>query len=142
MSEQRPDLTVREARVEEAGQVTAVLDAAMLAVDHDAVTERARAGEAFVAIRERDSETILGAVVLDSAEITAIAVRPRRRGQGIGRALVDHAARRTDDLSAGFDPRVREFWASLGFEVETREGTDRLRGSLQGRPDGRDASVE
>jgi len=142
VSDQRPEVTVREAKVEEAGQITAVLDAAMLEVNHDAVAERARAGEVFVALRAHDSETILGAVVLDGAEITAIAVRPRRRGQGIGRALVDRAARRTDHLTAGFDQGVRGFWASLGFEVETVECTDRLRGSLQGRPGGCDPSVE
>lgn len=63
-----------------------------------------------------------------SREIVAVAVRPGRRGQGIGSALVSAAASRREELVAGFDSDVRPFYESLGFEVEC-EG-DRCRGSL------------
>jgi len=75
-----------------------------------------------------DSGRVLGALVLDGEEITAVAVRRRRRGQGIGTQLVEAASDRRERLVAEFDPRVREFWSSLGFESEPLPDSDRYRG--------------
>lgn len=139
----RPRVTVREATDADMAEVTGILDAAMLQTDRETISEGIREGGVLVACRQEDDATaLLGTLVLDGTEITAIAVRPRSRGQGIGRALVDEAARRRGNLVASFDPRVQEFWASLGFEIEQVAESDRLRGSLEGRPDGGLAGVE
>ena len=110
-----------------------VLDAAMLEVDARAVRTRIGRGDVLVAVEEA---RVLGACVLESdgdegAHVEAIAVRPGRRGQGVGSALVEAASDRYGKLSAGFDGGVRPFYASLGFDVEPL-GDGRFRG-VRGR---------
>jgi GNAT superfamily N-acetyltransferase len=73
---------------------------------------------------------VLGALVLDGAEIEAVAVRRRRRGQGIGTALVEAAAERRNRLDAEFDAHVCPFYEALGFDVERVE-EKRYRGVLE-----------
>jgi GNAT superfamily N-acetyltransferase len=65
---------------------------------------------------------IVGALVLDGEHVAAVAVRPGRRGQGVGTALVEAAAARRDRLTADFDSGVRPFYESLGFDVERSDG--------------------
>lgn len=113
---------IRAARPDEEASVRSICNAAMLEVPEAAVNE----GTVLVAV---DGRRILGALVLDGEEIEAVAVRPGRRGQGIGTALVETAAKRRDRLTAGFDRGVRPFYERLGFEVECDEG--RCRGSLK-----------
>ncbi|WP_435334534.1 GNAT family N-acetyltransferase [Haloarchaeobius sp. TZWWS8] len=125
-------MRVRRAREDDREAVEAVLDAAMLQTDH--VEGAVSGGDAFVAVEEG---RVLGAAVLVQDEramhVDAIAVRPNRRGQGIGSALVEVAAAETDDrLTAAFDETVRPFYESLGFEV--REKNERLWGELMTRP--------
>jgi GNAT superfamily N-acetyltransferase len=59
--------------------------------------------------------------------VDAVAVRRRRRGQGVGRALVETALERERRLTVAFDPGVRAFYDALGFTVvigneETTDG--------------------
>ena len=120
-------MEVREARVDEEASARGILNAAMLEVD-DETFERA----AVLAAVEDDRT--LGALVLDESEIDAVAVRPGRRGQGVGTALVEAAASRRDKLTASFDPGVRPFYESLGFDVDCGsdgEGDRRCRGTLR-----------
>jgi len=49
--------------------------------------------------------------------VDAVAVRRRRRGQGIGRALVEAALDRDRRLTVAFDPGVRAFYDALGFTI-------------------------
>jgi GNAT superfamily N-acetyltransferase len=51
--------------------------------------------------------------VLDGEEILAVAVRRRRRGQGIGSALVEAALEDRDELVAGFDDRFDQLAAGV-----------------------------
>ena len=136
---------VREASSEDRLGVRRVLDAAMLDVRDD-LGERIDAGDALVATEERDDAaekrdatsesedaTILGALVLvpreSGAHIDAVAVRRARRAQGVGTSLVRAAAERRVRLTAEFDPGVRPFYESLGFDISIVEGdSDRLRG--------------
>lgn len=131
------DARVREATVAELPTVMGVLEGAMLEVGEDDVrtvldgTDDTTDG-VLVAVRE---DRVLGALVLEGGEVTAIAVRPGRRGQGIGSELVDAAAARVDGaLTASFDEDVRAFYETLGFDVEpagsTARGT-RYRGRLE-----------
>ncbi|MEF8778339.1 MAG: GNAT family N-acetyltransferase [Natronomonas sp.] len=69
-----------------------------------------------------EDDRILGALILRGSEVEAIAVRPGRRGQGIGSMLVHEAANRRPCLSAGFDPDVRPFYTALGFDVVCEDG--------------------
>lgn len=108
--------------------VMTVFDSAMLETDAKAVETAIDGGDVLLATSEG---RVLGACLLSGNEIDAIAVRPGRRGQGIGTALVDAAADRRHRLVAEFDPRVRPFWESLGFEVET-VADGRLRGVQSG----------
>lgn len=113
-----------EVRIVEPGEETAargILDAAMLAVDGD-VLQR---GTTLVAVEDG---RLLGALALDGEEVHAVAVRPGRRGQGVGTALIEAAADRRERLTAGFDPGVRPFYEALGFEVTCDDG--RCRGVL------------
>ena len=117
------DVTVRAARPDEHAAVMGVLDAAMLEVDAEAVLNRIPE-DVLVAVADG---RVLGALVLDGEEVEAVAVRPGRRGQGIGSALVEAAGEREGALTADFDAELRPFYEELGFEVETL-GDGRLRG--------------
>ena len=112
---------IRAATPAEYVTVRSILEAALLEVD-DGVLARS---SVLVAV---DDSRILGALVLRGVEIDAIAVRPGRRGQGIGRRLVEAAANRRPRLRAGFDPSVRPIYTKLGFDVRCSGG--RCRGSL------------
>lgn len=112
-------ISVRPATEDEEPVVRSICNAAMLDLEEATVTDSLR----LVACA---GDRVLGALVLDSAEIEAVAVRPGRRGQGIGSALVEAAAERCEELTAGFDPSVRPFYESLGFEITCEE--ERCRG--------------
>lgn len=119
-------METRIARPTDLPAVMNVLDGASLAVDAESVRERIDAGTVFVAVIDG---RVLGACVLDGERIEAIAVRRRRRGQGVGRRLVECAAASTPDaLSAEFDRRTRSFYDALGFDVEPTDEPDRFRG--------------
>ena len=61
---------------------------------------------------------VVGALVLDGRRIDGVAVRRSRRAAGMGSALVRAAAARGDGpLTATFQPGVRGFYESLGFEI-------------------------
>ncbi|QLH79871.1 GNAT family N-acetyltransferase [Halosimplex rubrum] len=139
-------MTVRPATADDLTGVLGVLDSAALETEADRVRASVDRGDAFVAVRE-ETETsaegaVLGAIVLvrpadtdgsDAAHVDAVAVRRRRRGQGIGRALVSAAAGRYDRLVAEFGAGVRPFYESLGFEIEPLDGErDRYRGVSDG----------
>ena len=124
---------VRPATEDDLPAVMNVLDAAMLELDASTVRDRIDGGDGgggvLVAVAD---ERVLGACVVDPSDadgghVEAIAVRPGRRAQGIGSALVEAAADRWGPLAADFDEDVRPFYESLGFEVE-RVGEGRLRG--------------
>ena len=118
---------VREATADEESTARGILNAAMLEVD-DEPFERA---DVLVAVEEG---RVLGALVLDGREVDAVAVRPGRRGQGVGSALVEAAASRRGELTARFDPGVRPFYESLGFDVDCggeNGGDERCRGTLR-----------
>ena len=121
-------VTVREARPDERVAVRGVVDAAML--EPGDVAGAIERGDALVAVEDG---RVLGALLLDprenGAHVDAVAVRRARRGRGIGTALVETAAERADRLTAEFDPGVRPFYESLGFEIEPAEGNERFRGS-------------
>ena len=113
----------------------------------------ARRAAADVDADPTDDDRVVGACVLagsdrgsDSGsrpepvptEIEHVAVRRSRRGRGIGAALIDGAATRTDGpLVARFRPGVRPFYESLGFAIDAVDGAgsdpdgDRLRGTLR-----------
>lgn len=112
-------MTVREATPEDLADVMNVLDAADLSIDADTVSRRIEADTVLVV----DGNTLpLGALVAiqrpNGAHIEAIAVRPRRRDQGLGTELVEAAAERWGRLTASFDPSVRNFYASLAFDID------------------------
>lgn len=126
--------TVRGARDSELTAVLNVLDGAALETDAGSVQEGIDRGDVLVAVSDADdgtdAETVLGALVLVGQEIEAVAVRRRRRGQGIGSALVATAADRRTRLVAEFDAGVRPFYEALGFEVESLDDGERYRGRL------------
>lgn len=130
-------MVVRHARSAELAPVMTVFDSGNLEVDPEQVRNAAADGRLLVAAEDG---RVLGALLLEpdrcrgSGEIEAIAVRPGRRGQGLGTALVQAAAARHDRLVARFDPGVRPFWRSLGFDIETADEPERALGRLDGSP--------
>jgi len=135
---------VREATVTVLPDVMNVLDGAVLAADAATVRDRIAADAVLVAVsgdrgeqtdglrasseRRSDGQRVLGALVLDGDHIDAVAVRRRRRGQGIGTALVEAAGERRGRLTAEFDADLRPFYEALGFRVEATDETGRLWG--------------
>ena len=119
-------MRIRTATGAELTAVLTVLDGALLAVEFESLRRAAETGNVLVAVST--AGTVLGVLVLDGEEITAIAVRRRRRDQGIGTALVEAAAGRRERLCAEFDGRVAAFWQSLGFDTEPLDAPDRFRG--------------
>lgn len=124
-------MDVRPAREEELPDVCNVLDGGLLAVEHDTLADAIPAGNVLVAVETRDQgESLLGTLVLGGDDVRAVAVRRRRRDQGIGAALVEAALDRRGRLVAEFDERVQPFWESLGFTLEKADEEDRYRGVL------------
>lgn len=144
-------MDVRDADPDERAAVAGILDGAALAVDHETLPDRLAAGDVLVAEAEG---RILAALTLDrthgatgtgrggdgagigggrahdgTARIEAIAVRPGRRGQGIGSALVRAAATGCDRLVATCDGDLAPFYEGLGFDLEPT-GPDRYRAVL------------
>jgi GNAT superfamily N-acetyltransferase len=119
-------METRNARPADLPAVMNALDGASLSVDAETVRERIEGETVLLAVADG---RILGACVLDGPEIEAIAVRRRRRGQGIGRRLVECAAGSVDeDLRADFHRRVRPFYDALGFAIGPTDESDRFRG--------------
>ncbi|WP_266079116.1 GNAT family N-acetyltransferase [Haladaptatus caseinilyticus] len=127
-------MTVRPATADEHCSVMRIVDGAMLETDAGEVRERIENGDVLVA---EDDGRILGAAVLEPCDanmhIEAIAVRRARRARGIGSALVGTARERYGGLTAEFDPNVRPFYESLGFDIEPAEegSDDRFWGTLE-----------
>jgi len=121
-----PDVTVRAAAPEETVAVVGLLERALLEVDPETVRDRAGRGDVLVATT--DGRPLAGALVLGGERIDSVAVRPARRGEGVGTALVGAAADRHERLVAQFRPAVAPFYESLGFDVERRG--ERCRGVL------------
>lgn len=136
--------------------VRRVLDGALLDVP-DGLDGRIRDGGVLVAVDAGGADTgsdddadetdggdtvddadgiVLGVLVLDGSHVQAIAVRRRRRGNGIGSRLVEVAAERVDGvLTADFREEIRPFYGSLGFDIEDASEDNRSHGRLHERPD-------
>ena len=126
---------VRTANADEVPAVMNVLDGAVLSIAVEAVRAGVENGDTLVAVSGDDPAAgrVLGALVLDGTHIEAVAVRRRRRGQGIGTALVEAAADRRDRVTAEFDAAVRPFYGALGFAIEPLDdASDRRRGTRYG----------
>jgi GNAT superfamily N-acetyltransferase len=114
-------MKIRTAAADERGDARTIFDAAMLDVDPDTLDS----GTVLIAVEE---QRLLGALLVDGSHVHAVAVRPGRRGQGIGAALIETAASRRGTLTATFDRRVKPFYKALEFEIEPLEADGRFRG--------------
>ena len=104
-----------------------MIDGAALELADDVLVAAIENGAALVAVTGED-DRVLGALVLDGVRILAVAVRPNRRGQGIGTRLVTAAAERRDRLVAECEESVRPFWDSLEFAIESADESGRYVG--------------
>lgn len=124
-------VAVRPARASERVDVLSVLDAAMLETDAEALADHIDAGSVLVAVTGERSERVVGVMEAreteSGAHIEGVAVRQKRRNQGIGTALVEAAAERWCPLTVDFDADVRPFYKTLGFDVRRMDST-RLHG--------------
>lgn len=125
-------MQVRPASADDRVGIHTVLDAGLLEIETTTLQTAISDGRVLVALEPRTGDAdgpILGALVVADDSVVAVAVRPGRRGQGIGTTLVEAALEEYGDLEASFDERVRPFWEALGITIETRDG-DRYRGTL------------
>lgn len=125
------DVSIRRADFDDHVAVVRLLEGALLDVSSSGIRSGIDDGRVLVAISEDidAGEHVLGALVLDGTHVEAIAVRPSRRRQGVGTALIEAARAETDEpLTARFDPDVRGFYEALGFDIERCKTEDRLRG--------------
>lgn len=122
-------VTVRTATAAEVPAVRNILDGAALEIVSRDLAEAIERDAVLVAVAGENPERLLGALVLAETEITTIAVRRRRRDQGIGTALVREAVTRRGTLTAEFVPAVRGFWETVADELRKVED-DRLRARL------------
>ncbi|WP_148413725.1 GNAT family N-acetyltransferase [Haloferax sp. KTX1] len=123
-------IRVREGDPAELVAVMRVLDAGLLEADAGEVRDRLAAGGCLVA---EASGRVVGALVLDGDYVDAVAASPSRRGRGVGTELVRAALDRRGRLVADFDGGVKQFYESLGFDIEERNGDERrFRGVLRG----------
>ncbi|MDZ7745072.1 MAG: GNAT family N-acetyltransferase [Halobacteriales archaeon] len=105
-------MEIRGATSEEIQTVRSIFDVAMLQVpDLPRMTVLVAA----------EANRVLGGTAVETdgerGQLCAIAVRPRRRGQGIGTALVEEATDRWDPVVAEFNERVCPFYESLDFAI-------------------------
>lgn len=141
-------MNVRRATPDDHVAVMRVLEGALLEVDAATVRERIEHEAVWVAAvgangdgtDDDSSERVVGALVVDVPErhgvaprpeeirpnrrhVEAIAVTRQRRGQGVGRALVEGCIEATDcdRLSAEFRADVEPFYRALGFDVDEQE---------------------
>ncbi len=143
------DVTIRAAVPNDHLGVMRVLDGGNLESDAATVERRIDAGVVLVAV---DDGRVIGALVATprpagredervapdprvgrsgddasvaeeyGAHVDAVAVRLRRRGQGIGTELMRAAADRWRPLTADFYPGLSGFYEKLEFDIEKREG--------------------
>jgi GNAT superfamily N-acetyltransferase len=128
-----PDgVVIRRASARDHLGVMRVVDGANLELAAETAERRIEGGTVVVA---DDDNRIVGALVAvprdEGVHVEAIAVRRRRRAQGIGSALIAYAAREWSRLTAEFDAGTKPFYESLGFDVEARG--DRYWGVLERR---------
>lgn len=124
-------MRIRAANPSEAQSVQGLVEASMLDVDGETIEDiLAEVIEGSVLVATAEDGPILGALVRRGRTIEAVAVRPKRRGQGIGTGLVSAAAGQTEaPLLAECDEAVVPFYEQLGFDVEPI-GDGRYRGRL------------
>lgn len=121
-------LKVRSATTSDLSSIMNIIDGSMLQFDLKIVQSRISSEEVLVA---ESPTSILGILVSTGNIIETIAVRSKRRNQGIGSILVKTAAKKSDEpLVAEFDQMSLQFYQKLGFSITpTIEG--RYTGSYQ-----------
>jgi ribosomal protein S18 acetylase RimI-like enzyme len=132
-------ISIRRAQPDEHATVATVLDAGLLVTPE--LAPRIDRGEVLVAV----DRNVVGAVLFATTDgietpdhstvhVEAIAVRPGRRDQGIGRQLIEQLASDAERVTAEYPNDVRPFYEACGFEIESVESDlegdidDRLRG--------------
>lgn len=119
-------MSVRTADPSEHAEILSILDAAALQTDSEQLRAAIERDAVFVATPDK-RETVLGALVLSGREVVAVAVRPGRRGQGIGRRLVSRAKQSRERLVAVHEREVTPFWTAADFEPAGETDNGRLR---------------
>ena len=112
------EITVRHGRESDLLAALRILEGAMLKIGASQIRRHTESDEVLVA--EADGR-IVGALVRDGEHVEAIAVRPQRRGRGIGSRLIEAALAETGGVTVEFREEVRPFYESLGFDIEERE---------------------
>lgn len=109
---------IRSATTSDLPSIMNIIDGSMLQLDLEIVQSRISSEEVLVA---ESPETILGTLVSTGHTIEVIAVRSKRRDQGIGSALVKTAANKSNKpLIAEFDKESLQFYQKLGFSISSK----------------------
>ena len=130
-------MTVTTAEEDDLAAAMNVLDGADL--DVSVATVRTAIDRNHVLVARSETGTVLGALVCvdrdPGVRVDAIAVRPNRRDQGIGSALIEAAGDRWDVLVARFEPGLWPFYDSLGFVRAPALSREERRVAARRQPD-------
>lgn len=122
-------MVVREAQSNELSSVMNVLDGAYLDIQTHVVQGAIQSGSVFVF---SESDRIVGVLVIRSdpdwcpqlqsqthasVHVEAVAVRRKRRNQGIGRALIGNILARYGSATVTFNEGVKPFYETLGVSI-------------------------
>ncbi len=134
-------MVIRQSRPDDSARVMDIWRAAVDATHHFLLPQHRAAIEAELAgflpsaplwLAVDGEDRAIGFMLLDGAQMEALFVDPACHGQGVGRALVDHARGLhrvlTTDVNAQ-NPQAAGFYARLGFVEVGRSDRDG-----QGRP--------
>ena len=116
-------VTVRVATEPDRVAVRRLVDGAALSLAEVSLPTRLVAGDVLLATQRKHPQgTLVATRDPQETHIVAVAVRRRRRGHGIGSALVEEAATRWAPLRATCAAAVVAFWRANGFQLTGVDG--------------------
>lgn len=126
-------MVVRIAKPDEFPEIMSILEGSLLDVSGDAVRAAIRSESVRVYV---DVNRLIGVIVTEPSQkrtgaaegnfdgeihIAAVAVRPNRRNQGIGRELIEEILSCYESATVTFEEPAKPFYRALNVSILTRQ---------------------